>query len=406
MSDLVVRSYNVGFGDAVLVSIPDRTRSGSERLRHVLFDVGNLLAGEGNDDGVLVDAVRDIVTITGGVVDLYVMTHEHLDHVQGLLAASRAGVALRARRAWLTGSAHPDYYANHPEARKKLAEYRLALDDVRRQLESDRDPWLDFMLRNNSILLPPGALGLKTSDYVDHLRAIAATTRTHYVDRTTINPRHPFTEATLRILAPEEDTSSYYGRRPANLLRTDAAADAGAAPAAAAAGAGRRGRRANAADPAAAFPTAPPGVDPSGFFDLVASRQRHRRELVLEIDKAANNTSLVVEIEWRGWRLLFGGDAEERSWETIRDLDLLRPVHLVKISHHGSVNGTVDEVLDIAMPPVAPDARPRHAILSTHDGDWDSVPDDDTIALYAGRCTLHDTRQIARGTCLEVRFPG
>jgi hypothetical protein len=403
MSDLVVRSYNVGFGDAVLVSIPDRTRSGTERLRHVLFDVGNLLAGEGNDDGVLVDAVRDIAAITGGVVDLYVMTHEHLDHVQGLLAASRAGVALKARRAWLTGSADPGYYDSHPDARKKLDEHRLALDDVRRQLESDRDPWLDFMLRNNSVLLPPGALGLNTSDYVDHLRKLAAPTRTHYVDRTTADPPHPFTEATVRILAPEEDTASYYGRRPANLLRTDAVADAEAT--GAAAGVRRRGRGA-AADPAAAFPAAPPGVDPSAFFDLVSSRQRHRRELVLEIDKAANNTSLVVEIGWRGWRLLFGGDAEERSWETIRDLDLLSPVHLVKIAHHGSVNGTVEAVLDIAMPPVAPDDRPRHAILSTHDSDWDGVPDGDTIALYAGRCTVHDTRQIARGTCLEVRFPG
>ncbi len=399
MSELVVRSYNVGFGDAVLVSIPDRSASGRETLRHVVIDVGNLLAGDGNQDDVFVPVVADLAQRTGGTVDLYVMTHEHLDHVQGLKAAQARNVDLKARYAWLTGSAHPDYYTTHPNARKKRLEFAMTLADVERQLAFFDDPWLEFTVRNNSALLPPGTLGLATADYVDHLRNVAPRARTTYVDRTTdVSRRHPFKEARLRILAPEEDTFGYYDGRPLNRLVLDgAAADARPAPS---------GRRNPRPERPPSYASPPAGVEPGAFFDLLASRNRNRRDSVLQIDRAANNTSVVLEIEWRGWRLLFGGDAEELSWETMHHHGMLRPCHLVKIAHHGSVNGTVAAMLDEVLPAAPPDPRPRHAIVSTHDEDWDSVPDPDTLDLYRARATLHDTRSVARGTAVEVRLPG
>ena len=64
------------------------------------------------------------------------MTHEHLDHVQGLLAAKRAGVELAARRAWLTGSAHPEYYKTHPDAKVKKRSLELALEDAHRMVQA------------------------------------------------------------------------------------------------------------------------------------------------------------------------------------------------------------------------------------------------------------------------------
>ena len=184
----------------------------------------------------------------------------------------------------------------------------------------------------------------------------------------------------MRILAPEEDTSTYYGRRSS---RTFTAVEAEVTFA----------RIALTPEPATVAPllVPPVGVDAGAFFDLVRSRRRHaNRQTIIEIDAAANNTSLVLEIEWRGWRLLFPGDAEERSWLTMRDKGVLRPVHFVKVSHHGSINGTERDVLDDVLPLVAPDGRPRHAVVSTHDDDWDSVPDTDTLdavsqPVHAGR---------------------
>lgn len=393
MSDLVVRAYNVGFGDAILVSVPEATGGGDEETRHLLIDVGNLLAGHGNSDAVFEDVVRDIAERTGGTVDLYVMTHEHLDHVQGLLAAKRAGVELSARHAWLTGSAHPDYYTNHPEARQKRRYLELALEDAHRIVQAAPDTWLEMMVRNNSTMLPPGALGLTTSDYVDHLRCIAPADQTHYVDRTTrdLGEKHPFAEAVLRILAPEEDTSSYYGSQGSGPTFT-AAGVAAAAP----------GTR----DVPQGLSVPPVGVEPGAFFDLQASRRAGIRRRILEIDRANNNTSVVLELEWRGWRLIFAGDAELGSWRKMHAQGL-RPVHFVKISHHGSHNGTYHELFDDLMPVQSPDGRERHALVSTHDGDWDSVPDTvGTLSRYSSRCTLHDTRSVARGACLEIRFPG
>ncbi|MGH3366002.1 MAG: hypothetical protein ACRDOY_02235 [Nocardioidaceae bacterium] len=393
MSDLVVRSYNVGFGDAILVSIPEAAEGEPETVRHLLIDVGNLLIGEGNEDEVFAAVVADISARTDGEVDLFVMTHEHLDHVQGLLAASRQGVALKATHAWLTGSAHPDYYETHPEAKKRRLAFRLALEDAARLQQSDNDAWLTMMIRNNSTMLPASALGLSTADYVDHLRGLTAAGHTHYVDRTTsLEGKHPFREARLRILAPEEDTSSYYGRSTGatSLTATSASDIAGSA---------------ESAVPSDGLLSPPPGVDPGAFFDLLASRRQTTRTRIREIDAANNNTSLVLELEWRGWRLLFPGDAELRSWERMNDEGLLRPVHFVKVSHHGSHNGTLEELFDQVMPPTSHDDRARHAIVSTHDGDWDTVPDPDTLATYSARCQLHDTRTVARGAPVEVVFP-
>lgn len=387
----MVRAYNVGFGDAILVSVPEATSGGAEETRHLLFDVGNLLVGEDNKDDVFTGVVQDIANLTGGTVDLYVMTHEHLDHVAGLLAAKKAGVGLAARHAWLTGSAHPDYYETHENAMKKKRSAQLSLEEAHRLLQSEPDPFVEMLIGNNSAMLPSGALGLKTSDFVDHLRSIAPANQTHYVDRETdLDGKHPFGEATLRILAPEEDTSSYYGRLGPTLTTADEVASA-----------------LDATDATPGFAVPPVGVDPGAFFDLQASRRRNTLRQIMEIDKANNNTSVVLELEWRGWRLLFTGDAELGSWKKMHEQHLIKPAHFVKVSHHGSHNGTFDKLFDELMPTTSPDGRDRHALVSTHDGDWDSVPDaDETLPLYSSRCTLHDTRTVARGKSLEIRFPG
>jgi hypothetical protein len=243
--------------------------------------------------------------------------------------------------------------------------------------------------------LPEGALGLNTADYVNHLRTVAPEAATHYVDRTTtLKGKHPFKEAKLRILAPEEDTSDYYGRK--NQPRLGAAAAEGMA-----VGGGER------AAAGAAQWQPPVGVQAGAFYDLVQSRNHVNRQAIMEIDAAANNTSIVLEISWRGWKLLFPGDAEEKSWETMRDQALLEPVHFVKVSHHGSVNGTVAEILDVVFPDDNADVKPRRALVSTHDHDWDSVPNPKTLKLYRDRnCELFDTRTVEPGEAVEVVFEG
>jgi beta-lactamase superfamily II metal-dependent hydrolase len=373
MDSLRVRLYNVGFGDAILVSVPDRGAQGTV-TRHLLIDVGNVLRAEenpaGGADDVFEPIVRDILAVLDGrPLDLYIMTHEHLDHVQGLLAASRRWqLTVPTRYAWLTASAAEDYYDHHPNARRKRLEVEQALRQIAALHAVSPDllgPALAVVLANNN--------PQSTADCVAFLRALkrpgnAAATTTYVSRGASISGRHPFKEAKLRLWAPEEDTSSYYPRLVPMALGMGVGAGGGA-PA------------------AAADPLPPPGVDAGAFYALVDIRRSGVAENLLAIDKAANNSSVVICLEWRGWKLLFSGDAEQKSWQMMMDQGVLQPVHFLKVGHHGSWNGTPPlDLLERILPAQRPDNRPRRAAVSTCLGVYEGVPDTDTLTELGHRC--------------------
>ena len=140
-------------------------------------------------------------------------------------------------------------------------------------------------------------------------------------------------------------------------------------------------------------PLPPAGVDAGAFYDLVDARRTGLHDNLLAIDKAANNTSIVFSLEWRGWKLLFPGDAEQESWRMMDEQGVLEPVHLLKIAHHGSWNGTPQgEILDKILPPTRPDDRKRYAVVSTCLDTYPGVPDDTTENTLRARIDeLHTT---------------
>jgi len=90
MDELRIRMYNVLLGDAILISVPDRDQAGNPLTRHILIDVGNVMSGEGSQDIVFKPVIENIIEeLNGQPLDLYVMTHEHMDHVQGLLYSNQ-----------------------------------------------------------------------------------------------------------------------------------------------------------------------------------------------------------------------------------------------------------------------------------------------------------------------------
>ena len=130
-------------------------------------------------------------------------------------------------------------------------------------------------------------------------------------------------------------------------------------------------------------------------------------ENLLAIDKAKNNTSLVFSLEWRKWKLLFAGDAEVRSWKEMNKHDLLKPVHFLKISHHGSHNGTpAIDLVEKIMPKTPPDNRKRSALVSTCVETYGGVPHGDTINLLATRCQVNSTEPLENGAFLDIEFKG
>jgi beta-lactamase superfamily II metal-dependent hydrolase len=137
----------------------------------------------------------------------------------------------------------------------------------------------------------------------------------------------------------------------------------------------------------------------------VASRRQGFGDNLLAIDRAANNTSVVFQLEWRGWRLLFTGDAERRSWKTMNKHIEFEPVHFLKVSHHGSHTGMPpDETLDKLLP--AESHEPRHAVVSAFPGTYNNVPDDETLAELAHRCELHSVVGLADSDYRDFEFRG
>lgn len=386
MSSLTVRAYNVRFGDAILITWTERSRK-----RSILIDVGNVLSTEGGDDAVFEPVVKDILRqLDGRPLDLYVMTHEHLDHVQGLpYASNKLGLELKVKRSWLTASAHPDYYDRHPDARRSLDAATGTYMQLRKQLlagpEQDASPTM-AMIENNDAFMAAGNPS-RVKECVSYLRELAE--ETHYVHRGfDADDGHTFRDANINIWAPELDTAEYYGRfrsgrvQPiAPLTQTTTGTSERAAP--------------------------PSGVDAGAFYDLLRSREQGSLENLLAIDRAANNTSIVFCLQWRGWKLLFPGDAEERSWRTMDREGVLEPVHLLKVGHHGSHNGTPPvPILEKLLPALAPDDRPRHAIVSTHPKAYPGVPDAKTLRELSARCSVHSTTKVKDGRYLEIDLPG
>ena len=386
MDKLRVRVYNVRFGDAVLLSVPDRAENGDTETRHILLDVGNVLSGEGGQDAVFLPVIENVLSVLDGhPLDLYVMTHEHLDHVQGLLYAEEELFPndslkdkLQVRHAWLTASAEPGYHDTHKKAKKRLDAARQIYHTIQRFLAAvpeEETPWLRSLMQINN----PSA----TADCVKYLGELAE--HTWYVHRETdLSAKHPFQEASFEIWAPEEDTSDYYGHF--HPLALGVTPDEG-----------------TRAKPTLATPTPLPGVDAGAFYNLVEMRRWGLADNLLAIDRAGNNTSIVLCLTWRGWRLLFPGDAETRSWKTMNKFEQLKPVHFLKVSHHGSHNGTPSgKLLDKILP--EGEDGPRHAVLSAFPGTYKSVPHDPTLTELKGRCTLHSVVGKPDGSFIDYEF--
>jgi beta-lactamase superfamily II metal-dependent hydrolase len=385
MDTLRVRAYNVRFGDAILISVPDRDITGQTTTRHILIDVGNAMATAGGQDTVFRPVVEDILKVLDGrPLDLYVMTHEHLDHVQGLLWAAekvytRADLlgTLHPHDAWLSASAHPDYYKTHPDAKKKLDDARALVEDIRAYLQAA--PAAETERIRGILAINDSA---STTKCVDYLRELAGPERTWYVHRETdLADKHPFQEAQFEIWAPEENTAVYYGRQPRIALGVTPDATA-------------------RHKPNLTVSTPSPGVDAGAFYDLTEMRRSSYLDNLLAIDKAANDTSVVFCLSWRGWRLLFPGDAEHLSWNMMASKGVLGPVNLLKVSHHGSANGTPGpDLLGRLLPQ---DGAPRLGLVSTYKGTYSGVPDDDTLGRLRARSTLHTVPQEPDGAWLEL----
>jgi len=386
-----VRGYVVGFGDCVLLSLPD----GAE-TRHVLIDFGTAP----NDPPSLVrfpEIARDIEKQCNGKIDLLIVTHEHLDHLEGFYREREIFNHMDIERVWMGLPSHPDYYRDFPRAKlqKKLRDGLTGFARKVRNNGTALDPAFHSLVENN----------LANRDRLDYLRKLGKRPIA-YLARGQAGEASVFKNIRIRVLAPEPDVSVYYSVNARERALTMALA--------AAASGGEKLARSNGADEG--FDWAFPAVARASSAQrggISASDLERLRRAVHEdgvtaarfIDKAQNNTSLCLLIEAAGKRLLLPGDAELESWELIerKCAAKLKPVDFLKVAHHGSSNGTPLELLDRLLP--ARRKARAQVLVSTKRkvyGTENPVPDDSLLEELRSRCRRLVTTDGAAGTSVHL----
>lgn len=358
-----IRMYRQGLGDCFLVSLP--RRDGPRGDFHVMIDCGVLL-GTPDAAALMANVVRDIAEVTGGHVDLLVVTHEHWDHVSGFLQAEAELRSISFGAVWMgwtENRADPQVQALEKARDRTLAALRRGVSRLRlagaAEGAAEIAGLLDFF---------GAAGGASTRDALDAARALAPPPGPHYAEPGEPPTELPGTAARLYVLGPPRDEEK--------LLRSDPSRGE-------AYGFGLAGFPMEDVEACLGRDTPDSPFGPRLAIPLETARgmphfQRYWADgragagegddwrridtawledatgLALKLDHDTNNSSLALAIELEdGDVLLFAADAQAGNWASWQDLswqvdgravtgpDLLARTILYKVGHHGSHNATL-----------------------------------------------------------------
>ncbi len=352
----VVRMYRQGLGDCFLVSLP---RDGGGDA-HIMIDCGVLLATR-NAAAKMNAVVEDVAAVTGGEVDLLVVTHEHWDHLSGFLQASEALDRIRFADVWMSWAENPDDpQARALEARRAQMVATLRLAEARLGLAGA--PETEVL---SGLLSFFGAAGRSTRDALNAARARAPEGRPRYVEPGEPPLVLPGTKARLFVLGPPRDEGflrrsspsksnpETYGFGMAGFPLDEVTrcleGDESDRPFAA--------RWCIPVEIARAQPFFRRLIDgpDEAWRRIDLAWLEGAVDLALKLDRDTNNSSLALAIELAdGEVLLFAADAQVGNWLSWQELswddegvtadDLLARTVLYKVGHHGSHNATLREL--------------------------------------------------------------
>jgi hypothetical protein len=346
-----VRMYQVGFGDAFLVSLEyDQPLPDGRAERHILIDYGSTRsAREHRARGRMGDVASLIAEHTHGELDVVILSHRHKDHLFGFSvdAGAKTLRSLKPKLVLRPWTEDPDLpsEADAPAAIADPALVGAASARFARNLSEVQDA-VDLLAARPGLhagLKAAAEEQLKNADAIALLDELSAQGEGRYLfagadagvaavvpglDVTVIGP--PTVEQDARVAKQaEEDPEFWMEALRASLY--EAAADANP----------------GEADPE---PTVRVGPGPVRWLiERLAQQKIHSvKRLVRKLDDALNNTSLILLMEVGGLSMLFPGDAQIENWQfaldkLAEDPDLrtkLAGIDLYKVGHHGSRNAT------------------------------------------------------------------
>jgi len=363
---VTVRMYNVGFGDCFLLTIPD-----GKAVRRILIDCGTHPASTGPRSAA--DAAKQLLADLSedGAkprIDVVVATHRHRDHVSGFSDEKLWG-KVEVGEVWLPWTEDP----KDPAAArllKRMSKVALALDNARSGMRAAPALSLASALIENSLTNEKPMLTLH--------EGFAGTPRRRYLSAGSDVSDAPLGKVGVHVLGPSKDEKVIRKLEPPKDESWMLIAEDNPQPDA----------EHRAFDEGWAISwdefhdtKAFEQLRPDG--QIVGAIRRVAADEILfaaaSLEKAVNGTSLVLIFEVGDLLLLFPGDAQWGTWQTILDdanmRSLVQRASFYKIGHHGSHNATpesfVKEVLAANVWAALPFAKVEI---------WPNIPHPDLLA--------------------------
>jgi hypothetical protein len=369
-SKLILRAYQVGFGDCFLLSFQYRLKANRTEERHVLIDFGTTEEPSDAPDELMLRIAEDIRKKCNGKLHAVVATHRHKDHISGF-ATNEKGTAPGNIIAGCKPEVVIQPWTEDPEAKRNATKPTK----VHRNVNAARLASMEYMHAvSNSVLAETSHLergpskkllnqlkflaldnegdkDLKNKSAIDNLNSMAK--ENFYVSfgsksgLETILP-----SVKTHVLGPPTLEQSEEIKKEARnheefwMLQADAGTGIHSN--------GRplfQGFRSSYSNQRAPLYT-------RRFIRYLNNvRATQLLQIVRILDDAMNNTSVILLFEIGDHKLLFPGDAQIEDWnyalrgapekERKQIRALLEDVSLYKVGHHGSRNATPHTLWDM-----------------------------------------------------------
>lgn len=420
---VTIRHYRQGLGDCHLLSFP---KNDGSKFR-ILIDCGVHTSVKGGSQKMR-DIVTDVFDAVGGEpIDVLVITHEHWDHVSAFSVAKDELAKLRFRSVWMPWTEDPQ----DPLA-QQLDDYKgkalAALGAAQDRLEGSKSHHLKDIADGIQGLMGFhfGAEGDRVRAARNHAAKSAAPARPNYLEPGRV-VELPEIGARVFVLGPPRDRdllrlaesmAEMYHLDTSRGWRDEIALSAGLAMNDFEPGAGGQRMTPFAGSVGHDLDSVLHGRADRPIMDFVGEHyagrgvsdgQAWRRidddwlsvsaDLALRLDRAVNNTSLVLAFEMveSGKVLLFPGDAQIGSWKSwdsvswtghqVTATDLLARTVYLKVAHHGSHNATPSRLgLERMSNPLLSAFVPVNKDDATKT-DWHRMPFEPILDRLAERCS-------------------
>ena len=345
---LKIRTYHVGFGDCFLLSF--EYARGPER--HVLIDYGSTGLPAKTPKTRMMDIAADIRNRTGGKLHAVVATHRHKDHISGFETKKNGngtGDVIRSLKPDLVVQPWTEDPKLGPKATgpvaagggaKRLADlssmqsvaaFTMSQSRSTRYFNKELRDQFNFLGESN--ISNPGAVKNlmsmgKKSEYVHAGKKTALEKVLPGVKVDVLGP--PTVKQTATIKKQRDRDPNEFWQLQRGAMNAAGATEAG----------GKvlfpkhvrtRGPR---------FPVETRWL----IYRARNIRGDNLLQIVRMLDKAMNNTSVILLLRVGKFSLLFPGDAQIENWQYALDNNanrkLLAGVDVYKVGHHGSTNAT------------------------------------------------------------------